>query len=150
MAFVFCFFFMEETKYQRHSVLANQAHNVAVGAVVTRNDEENTLPTPTNAITEDSKTVSDDDKGAQNLSEMPSMGQGTAYRPKTYLAKLKLFDKSQPATHIWTMFWRPVVLMRYPVIWYCGFSLGGSLIWYSLLNATASLILSAPPYDFGP
>ncbi|KAF2653659.1 putative MFS transporter [Lophiostoma macrostomum CBS 122681] len=153
MAFVFCFFFMEETKYPRNSILANQTHNVLAGTGVTRTDEENSSPSPTNATTQEADSKGAEDKRGDQLSVIPSMGQGltsSAYRPKTYLEKLKVFDKRQPQTELWSLLSRPVILMRYPVILYCGFSLGGSLIWYSVLNATASLILSAPPYNFSP
>jgi hypothetical protein len=32
--------------------------------------------------------------------------------------------------------------MRFPVIFFCDFYYGASLIWYNVLNATAALILS--------
>lgn len=38
--------------------------------------------------------------------------------------------------------------LSWPVIFYAGFSYGSYLIWFSVLNATASVILSGPGYNF--
>ena len=46
------------------------------------------------------------------------------------------------------MMLRPLILLSFPVILYSGFSYGSNLVWFNVLNATASLILSGKPYDF--
>lgn len=43
---------------------------------------------------------------------------------------------------------RPLMFLSFPIIFYSGFSYGSSLIWFNVLNGTASLILSAEPYNF--
>ena len=43
---------------------------------------------------------------------------------------------------------RPLVFLTFPVIFYAGFSYGSNLVWFNVLNATASLILSGSPYNF--
>lgn len=40
--------------------------------------------------------------------------------------------------------------MTFPVIFYAGFCYGSNLVWFNVLNATASLILSGAPYNFAP
>lgn len=34
------------------------------------------------------------------------------------------------------------------VIFYAGFSYGSNLVWFNVLNGTASLVLGGPPYNF--
>lgn len=43
---------------------------------------------------------------------------------------------------------RPLTFLFWPVVFYCGFSYGGSIIWFNVLINTASPILSSPPYNF--
>lgn len=75
----------------------------------------------------------------------------TEYPRKTILQKLKLFDaKKRSLNHFPLMIVRPLKLLSFPVVVYCGFSYGASLIWYSILNATASVVLSSEPYSFSP
>ena len=38
----------------------------------------------------------------------------------------------------------------WPNVFYAGFAYGSTLIWFNVLNATASVIFSAPPYNFSP
>jgi MFS family permease len=40
--------------------------------------------------------------------------------------------------------------LSWPVIFYAGFSYGSYLIWFNVLNATASIILGGPGYNFKP
>jgi hypothetical protein len=70
-----------------------------------------------------------------------------AYRPKTYLQKLKLLDKPRPF-RVPRMMVRPLIFLTFPVIAYAGFSYGSNLIWFNVLNGTTSLILSGAPYNF--
>ena len=74
----------------------------------------------------------------------------TQYQKKSYMAKLKIFDKRRPVQHFLFGVVRPLKLMTFPVIAYCGFNYGASLVWYNVLNATSSLILSGAPYNFAP
>ena len=43
---------------------------------------------------------------------------------------------------------RSLKYLSWPVIFYAGFSYGSYLIWFNVLNATASIILGGPPYNF--
>lgn len=46
------------------------------------------------------------------------------------------------------MAYRPLIFLTFPVIFYAGFSYGSNLVWFNVLNGTASLILSQKPYGF--
>lgn len=146
---------MEETNYPRRSILADETQNLAVGLSTNPTDNENVSPVSTSGQKAEVKSSYSHTSNANNVrtKEQLLMDQSSpapSYRPKTYRQKLRIFGKRQPITHFWSMVLRPIRLMRYPVILYCAFSYGGSLIWYSVLNATASLVLSAPPYNFSP
>ncbi|KIW63577.1 hypothetical protein PV04_08565 [Phialophora macrospora] len=45
---------------------------------------------------------------------------------------------------------RPFLLLSLPIIIYCGFAYGVSVMWSNLVNGTVSVVLSAPPYSFAP
>ncbi|CAI6341838.1 unnamed protein product [Periconia digitata] len=94
-------------------------------------------------------------KNAPTASETP-MNQTSAPDPssthkqrKTYLDKLKLFQTSdfQKPNELKGMMTRPLIFLTFPVIFYAGFSYGSNLVWFNVLNATASLILGGT-YDF--
>jgi hypothetical protein len=70
-----------------------------------------------------------------------------SYHPKTYLQKLKLLDKPRPF-RVPRMMIRPLIFLTFPVIAYAGFSYGSNLIWFNVLNGTASLVLAGAPYNF--
>lgn len=48
------------------------------------------------------------------------------------------------------LIYRPILLLRFPVVLWSGLLYGSALVWYNVLNATASLILSGEPYNFKP
>ncbi|GBE86769.1 hypothetical protein SCP_1000110 [Sparassis crispa] len=69
--------------------------------------------------------------------------------PTTFLQKLAMFNKRYASNSmLLTMIYRPLLLLRFPVVFWAGFQYGSCLVWYNVLNATASLILSGPPYNF--
>lgn len=69
--------------------------------------------------------------------------------PLGFLEKLKFFNKKYTkGSHLIVLLYRPIWLLRFPVIFWSGFQYGAFLVWYNVLNATASMILSAPPYNF--
>lgn len=73
-----------------------------------------------------------------------------APRRKSFYQKLKVFDKQELRypNRLKDMVLRPIIFLSFPVIFYAGFSYGSSLVWFNVLNGTASLILSAKPYGF--
>lgn len=121
LGFIILFFFMEETNYERKSV----------GIVETT-----------------TVSVSDTEKGAEpSTSTIPDSLASETYRRKTYLDKLKVFGPSKP-NKLWVMVKRPFTFVSLPVVVYCGFAYGCTVVWSNLMNGTTSLILSSPPYNF--
>ncbi|GAB1730824.1 hypothetical protein NU195Hw_g1757t1 [Hortaea werneckii] len=131
-AFVFLFFFLEETNYDRH----------AFGRVEAKNDSPFRHETP------EASPASEKIAAENETPDSRSAEVGTVlHRRKTYLQKLSLKDRPRPQR----MQYRCVLSLRllsWPVIFYAGFSYGSYLIWFNVLNATASLILGGAPYNF--
>lgn len=122
--FLFLFFFMEETNYTRNHV------------------EEQTEPSShkTAAVAVEEK----DNRNAADLQALPE--------PKPYWKRLAILDpewRARPFLMHWRA-WQSLKFLSWPTIFYAGFSYGTYLIWFNILNATASLILSAEPYNFKP
>ncbi len=138
---MFLFFFMEETNYYREPSL-NKVDTIDISArSPSKSPEINGKPVEGNErkIGTDDVTVID---AECNLPER--------YSKKSYLNKLKIFEtrRSQYPNRLKGMILRPLVFLRFPVILYAGFSYGSNLIWFNVLNGTASLILSKKPYKF--
>lgn len=70
---------------------------------------------------------------------------------KTYFDKIKIFRR-QHFQHVpWKgMLTRPFKYMSLPIVVFCGFMYGAVICYFGVLNGTASIILSAPPYNFSP
>jgi hypothetical protein len=114
----------------RHPSLSLRSHNTRVPNVLHRRrkpSEEDISPIETNATVPAPPT----------------------YKRKTYLDKLKLFQAAdlEKPNHLLAMMTRPLLFLTFPVISYAGFSYGSNLVWFNVLNATASLILSGT-YNF--
>jgi len=84
---------------------------------------------------------------ANSLSNHDTAPGKISYESKTYIQKLTLLDKKRPF-HLFRMMYRPLLFFSLPSVVYAGFSYGSNLVWFNVLNGTASLILSAPPYSF--
>ncbi|KAK0376111.1 hypothetical protein CLIM01_06531 [Colletotrichum limetticola] len=130
--FVICFFFMEETNYQRMDVLTAEPYQVDY--------------TPS-ALEKGSKDPSDSDRVAPVQtppSHVPTMTK------KSYLDKLKMFRKQDINHHasLVEMVIRPFLYFQIPSIVFAGFMYGAVVCYFNVLNGTASLILSSSPYNF--
>lgn len=124
VTFVFLFFFMEETNYNRKT-----AGVVSVPV----------SPPPEKALD------MDQEKADPTTSRTVSVEQGTA--TKTYAQRLSLWQPS-PGQNMLKRATRSLKYLGWPVIAYCGFSYGSYLILFNILNATASIILGGAPYNF--
>ena len=73
-----------------------------------------------------------------------------ATKRKTYLDKIKIFQSADihKANNLVGMVSRPLIFLTFPVIFYAGFSYGSNLVWFNVLNGTASLVLAGSPYNF--
>lgn len=137
IGFIFCFFFMEETNYDRAPL---ELVNTPTDTPGTSTPKEGVL------------TFSSDPEKMGAIST-PDESNETAtagleeYKKKTYLQKLSLVDKKREF-HLFRTMIRPLLFFSLPSVVYAGFSYGSNLVWFNVLNGTASLILSAPPYNF--
>ena len=131
IGFVFLFVFMEETNYSRPIILSHE------------NDPELSKP-PKHGSENEGKL-----EESANM-EASASSSGQSLPQKTYFDKLKLvrsFDIHKP-NHLLSMAARPLIFLTFPVIFYAGFCYGSNLVWFNVLNGTASLILAGPPYNF--
>lgn len=99
-------------------------------------------------------TEGDREKAPPNA-EVESEGEADTHRAgirsrKTYWDKIKLFqsiDLKKP-NRLLGMATRPLIFLSFPCIFYAGFCYGSSLVWFNVLNGTASDVLANPPYNF--
>ena len=128
--FVFLFFFMEETNYDRKTINILESTASPAPSLDPNNHPslEKSSPPPT--------------------SSTPAAPPPT---PKSYLRKLALCSPTTLRATPNLFLHRILLQLRYlswPIVLYSGFAYGSTLIWFNVLNATASLVLSAPPYSF--
>jgi len=123
--FVFLFFFLEETNYDR--VIKGTV--VVPGSQHPQDDDNNN---PKNNSLSAVQTVASEEL------RMPT-------NTKSFVDKLSLWHPAQNGTMLSHL--RSITLyLTWPVVVYTGFSAGSYLIWFNILNATASLVLSDAPY----
>lgn len=131
-AFIFLFLFMEETNYDR--------------AVINTTGGVQNTQTPTS----EPGTEGDGEKPATDVESgsgvTPTLLHG---KEKTFVQKLSLKDQPRPFLMHWRA-WQSLKLVTWPNIFFAGFSYGTYLIWFNILNATASIILGGAPYNFKP
>ncbi|OCT48505.1 MFS transporter [Cladophialophora carrionii] len=126
-----CFFFLEESNYKR----------ATVGIVETTSGSQS----PT-SVTMAEKSG---EKLPEVTNEPASVESGTITygTSKTYLQRLSLWQPSKGENMLPRAI-RSLKYLGWPVIFYAGFSYGSYLIWFNVLNATASIILGGSPYNF--
>lgn len=135
---LYLLFFLEETNYDRRPVgVIEGTETPAAGSDGTE---------AVNTTTRDKKPETETD-AAPGSPEEPVAEAGVTYKPKTYWQKLVLWDKPRPFMMHWRA-WQILKLLSLPVVFYAGFSYGSYLIWFNILNATASIILGGAPYHF--
>lgn len=138
---VFLFFFMEETNYHRKVLAGNEMKkNESVGPVIHESDIRDDAVQKHNMDTElHVSTITNEEGRPDNVP-----------RRKSFYHKLKVFDKQELRypNRLKDMILRPLIFLSFPVIFYAGFSYGSNLVWFNVLNGTASLILSGKPYGF--
>ena len=138
IGFVFIFFFMEETNYYRAPVVAQ---NAADQKSLTGSGESHSTPFPEKEVV-NTNTVS--------LPAEQESGAPQGQSKMTFLSKMKLFrkDQLQQPNQLLGMVIRPLKFLSFPVIFWAGFTYGANLVWFNVLNGTASLVLTASPYNF--
>lgn len=136
IGFMFCFFFMEETNYDRPPLEMVQSPTDTPGTMTPKEGTlSSSLDPEKTGIIPTSDSNSDNAPGA------------VEYKSKTYVQKLSLLDKKRDF-NLFRMMIRPLLFFSLPSVVYAGFSYGSNLIWFNVLNGTASLILGSAPYNF--
>ncbi|KAF5231155.1 hypothetical protein FAUST_9461 [Fusarium austroamericanum] len=131
--FVFLFLFMEETNYIRVARDINRPQ-----IETSRASDENTSKTGEKEAEGGNREVKEANEAAQEYA-----------KPKTFLQKMSLWNPS-PGQSMARHAGRSIEYLSWPVIFFAGFSYGSYLIWFNVLNATASIVLSGPGYGFKP
>lgn len=129
-AIIFLFFFHEETNYTR-----------------AQTDEPSTIIT-----TESPKLSSDGEKeksAAVDMEAATGVSIRSGHTKKSYVKKLALWGPSQEQNTLFRRLWQCIYFLSWPVIFYAGFSYGSYLVYFNILNGTASIILGGEPYNFG-
>lgn len=132
---------MEETNYHRHALTTTSAESNSGDNPMTHKSASKEYQV------EKTKTQDKVNIPAHMIKEHQ---QNDSVKEKTFFDKLKLFDKQelQYPNRLKEMALRPLIFLSFPVIAYAGFSYGSNLVWFNVLNGTASLILSKEPYAF--
>jgi len=130
VTFVILFFGMEETMYFRKTLEGLE-------------DEEPVPPVGRDKKGSDNGVVVQSSSGASSV---------TYLLKRTYLQRLAPFvsmDGHPSNKQMFLSMWLPLpILIQFPTVLWAGFIYGISLCWYTVLNGTASPILSAPPYNW--
>ncbi|KAF3987433.1 hypothetical protein FT663_04133 [Candidozyma haemuli var. vulneris] len=149
-SFVFLFFFMEETTYERKLKVAKNASGTL--AVVTSGGQWEKTHT---VVTVNSGSSSSDREqltaitNVGNQAELVSVDNALEYSPpKTFIQKLSVTSAIQKKFLMWQFIKTTFLMFRFPIVLWGGFLYGSTLIWYTVLNATEAMVLSAPPYNF--
>ncbi|KAF4962106.1 hypothetical protein FSARC_9791 [Fusarium sarcochroum] len=137
-AFVFLFFFMEETNYNR--AVQDDINRPQLQSPTTehRPSDENNSKAGEKSPEADKHEIKEADEANKEYA-----------KGKTFVQKTSLWQPS-PGQSMARHAGRSLEYLGWPVIFYAGFSYGSYLIWFNVLNATASVILSGPGYNFKP
>lgn len=143
-AFAILFFFLEETLFIRDNI-----HEGIDGKV----KEDNILACE-NVIEKGDKSGTDLE-ASPNFPAAPTSVSPTALIPvprPTLWQRFRpfvLLPNRPPLREVFAMMVRPLYLLfKFPWTAWSGFQYGINLSWYSVLNGTASPVLSAPPYSW--
>lgn len=127
--FIFLFFFFEETTYSRKTPSL---------------DGSRQPDSPGTEAVEDGKKAPPSDPARPSVEESEAISP----MPKTFVQRMAIW-KPSPNQNMLQSALRSLKFLTWPVIFYAGFSYGSYLIWFNVLNATSSIILSGAPYNFG-
>ncbi|KAK5058896.1 hypothetical protein LTR84_011160 [Exophiala bonariae] len=129
--FIFLFLFQEETNYTRKTVGIVEDIGTSPGESAIIETDLEKSPTCPAAQAIQSRTQEGDIHNGE----------------KSFVQKLSILSRTAGPT-VFQRALRSLKYFSWPVIFYAGFSYGSGLIWFNITNATASVILSSPPYNF--
>lgn len=151
LSFVFLFFFMEETNYERILRVKRGADGEPL-AVMTSNghgDDEKSAAVITVRTHASLEEAAEANEHLENQAVLVDADADFEYAPvKTFTQKLSLTSGMKSEFLLWEYAKTPFYMLRFPVVLWSGFLYGSSLFWYTVLNATEALVLGAPPYNF--
>jgi MFS family permease len=132
---LFLVFFLEETNYSRH-IFPEKSLEPASGSL-----------TPQQVSSSNEKTT--EPNAGNPTDSIEQRTEHTGVSSKTFYQKMQLFGPGtfSKRNQILRMMERPLIFLSFPVIAYAGFCYGSNLVWFNVLNATASLILTEQ-YNF--
>lgn len=81
------------------------------------------------------------------LKTLDDFRNGPKSSDKKFISRLS-FKPQKQRNNLVTRFIYQLRFLLWPIPVYCGFAYGSTLIWFNVLNATSSLVLSSPPYNF--
>lgn len=119
---IFLFFFMEETNYDREAKRAAVDGELSPSAIRL---------------------------AGINNDQVAEQHRDSGKTEKSFWKKLSVVDKPRPF-QMHRRAWQSLRLLSWPVVFYSGFSYGTYLIFFNVLNATSSIILGGSPYNFAP
>ncbi|KAG4283268.1 hypothetical protein FPRO06_09941 [Fusarium proliferatum] len=133
-AFVICLFFMEETKYNRKATPLHLNDTVDINK-------------PNEPSSDGKKEIE-----SQTKSNVDVANGSVLSSSKTFLDKIKIFrsEHVRGRVPVKGILIRPFKYFSLPIVVFCGFMYGAVVCYFNVLNGTASIILSAPPYSFRP
>ncbi|KAI8716441.1 hypothetical protein NCS52_00938000 [Fusarium sp. LHS14.1] len=132
---VICFLGMEETNFLRQNISASTPANTPVTDVPFGRKSEH-------GEESDKRDVVMDQSSS-------NVENGEMFATKSWLQKLKVFSsQGGDAKNALRRVGLTFRLFSFPVVVFAGFSYGSYVIWFNVLNATASYILGSSPYNF--
>ncbi|KAL1894173.1 hypothetical protein Sste5346_005959 [Sporothrix stenoceras] len=140
-ASIFLFLFMEETNYDRATV--GVVEDAAASSAVLDGSADAADAEKGDAVKGDAQAAA----SASDAGSAPGQTVPQQTTVKTFWQKLALRDKPRP-NRFFHRVKQQLFFLTWPVVFYAGFSYGSYLIWFTVMNATASLILGAAPYNF--
>ncbi|KZZ92297.1 Major facilitator superfamily domain, general substrate transporter [Ascosphaera apis ARSEF 7405] len=145
LSFVILFFFMEETMYFRHTIEGEEVDETVTSAQLEKgalDGDEKSTPTESSDSPTPPATAT-----AAAVQERP-----ISHKPWYAIADLRVFrlmDGRPRFKQAIQITYRPLIfIFQYPTTLWSGFMYGQALCWYTVLNGTASPVLSAPPYNW--
>lgn len=131
IAFVYCFFLLEETNYDRHRPEMSSTTNSSTDAVDAK--QTDSVPIQQSAKVSEKHVVTTDTSNIE-------LGQVT-YPRKSYLSKLSVTGDKKRPNRLLDIMWAPFKFFSFPVVIWAGFMYGtNGLVWPGILNATASVL----------
>ncbi|KAK8017149.1 hypothetical protein PG991_008225 [Apiospora marii] len=134
IAFLYCFFLMEETNYDRK--------HQGDGSRTPTSSPQGVSPAVTSPETGVNGTHRDEDSKTQASIALPEDREvGEIVWPrKSYLDKLGIKDKKRP-NRLLNIMWAPIKGFTYPAVVYAGLMYGAnSLVWQGVQNATIGTV----------